>query len=322
MKFQQSFSPSPRFGERNVTNLFFSPSPRFGERGSGGEGMSAQIAHGSSALRRPLTPHPPLPRSGGEGELNAGLAQPRFENKSVPGLPLLLTLFALLAAGQQPAAAQSSSLLRPPSAAPPPVANVGPPAGFLPPPAGPGSPLQGVSWTYSPPAPLREFRIHDPVTIRVDELARVLAEGQAEKRRLSLIEAILTDWIRLSRFRIVPDLQEDGSPTVGAESRNNARAKASVEARESMTMTIAAQIVDIRPNGNLVLEARKSIRHNDNLWETSLSGMCRPGDVAPDNVVLSRDMIDLEIHKQDRGQLRDGYSRGWFTRLLDRAKPF
>ena len=223
---------------------------------------------------------------------------------------------------------QSSSLLRPAS---PPNAlvgqSVGPPVADLPGPAGPVAPgpgpsLRGVSWTYQAPAPLRAFRLHDIVTIRVDELARVLAEGETEKRRLSLIEAVVTDWIRLSRFRILPDPQEDGSPTVGAESRNNARAEASVETRESMTMNIAAQIVDIRPNGNLVLEARKSFRHNDNLWETSLSGMCRPADIAPDNVVLSRDMIDLEIHKQDRGQLRDGYSRGWLTRFLDRAKPF
>ena len=95
-----------------------------------------------------------------------------------------------------------------------------------------------------------------------------------------------------------------------------------MESRESMTFNIAATVVDIRPNGSLLLEARKTIRVNDNLWETSLSGLCRAEDIAPDNVVLSKDLIDLEIRKLDRGHLRDGYKRGWFSRWLDRVQPF
>ena len=88
------------------------------------------------------------------------------------------------------------------------------------------------------------------------------------------------------------------------------------------SFNIAATVVDIRPNGSLVLEARKNIRINDNLWETALTGICRPEDIAPDNVILSRDLIDLEILKEDRGHLRDGYKRGWFSRWFDRVQPF
>jgi flagellar L-ring protein precursor FlgH len=109
---------------------------------------------------------------------------------------------------------------------------------------------------------------------------------------------------------------------VAAESNNNYRAESTIESRESMTFNIAATIVDIRPNGMLVLEARKAIRVNDNLWETSLSGVCRAQDIGPDNVVLSKDVIDLEIRKEDRGHLRDGYSRGWLQRFLDRYGLF
>lgn len=182
--------------------------------------------------------------------------------------------------------------------------------------------LNDSSWTYQPPAPTRTFRINDIVTIRVDEITRVLAEGTAESRKRTLYEAILTDWIRLQDFRLRPDPQGFGDPTIANESNSNFRAESSVESRESMTFNIAATIVDIRPNGTLLLEARKAIRVNDNLWETSLSGVCRAQDIAPDNVVLSKDVIDLEIKKSDQGHLRDGYKRGWFQRLVDRFSPF
>jgi flagellar L-ring protein precursor FlgH len=154
--------------------------------------------------------------------------------------------------------------------------------------------------------------------IRVDEIARMMAEGVADDRKRTLYEAILTDWVRLVDFRLRPDPQANGDPAVAAESNNRFRAEATVESRESLTFNIAATVVDIRPNGNLVLEARKAIRVNDNLWETALSGMCRAEDIGPDNVLLSKDLMDLEIRKEDRGQLRDSYSRGWLQRFIDR----
>jgi flagellar L-ring protein precursor FlgH len=182
--------------------------------------------------------------------------------------------------------------------------------------------LNDASWTYQAAIPLRSFHLNDVVTIRVDEITRMMAEGSAEARKRTLYEAILTDWIRIQDFRLRPDPQGNGDPSVSTESNSNYRAESTVESRESMTFNIAATVVDIRPNGNLLLEAKKTIRVNDNLWETSLSGLCRAQDIGPDNVVLSKDVIDLEIHKEDRGHLRDGYKRGWFQRWFDRLQPF
>lgn len=185
-----------------------------------------------------------------------------------------------------------------------------------------GLSLPQSSWTYKQAPSLRTFAKNDIVTIRVDEIARVLAEGEAESRKQTEFEAILTDWIKISKGRLRPDPQENGDPAVANETNNRFRSESIVESRESLTFNIAARVVDIRPNGNLVLEASKTFRVNDNLWETSLSGICRGSDVGPDNVVLSRDLIDLQINKQDRGHLRDGYRRGWFTRWFDRFQPF
>jgi flagellar L-ring protein precursor FlgH len=182
--------------------------------------------------------------------------------------------------------------------------------------------LDRASWTYQPPPALRAYRINDPVTVRVDEITRVMAEGSAESRKRTLYETILTDWIRLQDFRLRPDPQANGDPAIAAESNKNYRAESTIESRESLTFNIAATVVDIRPNGNLVLEASKTIRVNDNLWETSLMGICRVQDIAPDNVVFSKDLIDLEIRKEDRGHLRDGYKRGWLQRFIDRFQFF
>jgi flagellar L-ring protein precursor FlgH len=206
-----------------------------------------------------------------------------------------------------------------------PLGPVGQPGSSARSPAGQKSPtalLNQVSWTYEPAPPTRVFRKNDVVTIRVDEITRMAAEGRAENRKRTLYEMILSDWIKIQDFKLRPDQQSNGDPSVAFESNSQYRAESNVESRESMAFNIAATIVDIRPNGNMLLEARKKIRVNDNLWETSLTGFCRAEDITPDNVILSKDLIDLEVTKQDRGHLRDGYSRGWFQRWLDRVGPF
>lgn len=238
------------------------------------------------------------------------------------------------AVAQTPTVAQAAAVAQaaggfPPQAtlAPPPGATAtSPSAGGYPSTSTSGSEgiqLSGASWTYVPPPPVRSYQKHDIVTIRVDELSRMQAEGNAESRRNTLYDAVLKDWIALKGLDDVrPSPQSDGDPRVQGTLNRLDRADASLESRESLSFNIAAEIVDVRPNGDLVLEARKTIFVNNNAWETALSGICRATDIAPDNVVLSRDLLHLEIRKDDRGRLRDGYRRGWFTRWFDTFSPF
>lgn len=189
-------------------------------------------------------------------------------------------------------------------------------------PSEPALALSQASRIYVPPAPVRTFAINDIVTIRVDELARMRAEGAAENRKNSLYDAILKDWISLSGGALKPADQADGDPRVAGQLNQLYRADASIESRESLTFNIAASIVDIRPNGNLVLEAHKTIWVNENAFETALTGTCRAADIGPDNVLLSRDLLDPQIRKMERGRLRDGYRRGWFQRWWEEFQLF
>ena len=56
------------------------------------------------------------------------------------------------------------------------------------------------------------------------------------------------------------------------------------------------------PNGNLVLEAHRTIRNNHEYWLHSLSGICRREDIGPGNIVLSKDIANLQIEKQSSGR--------------------
>ena len=100
------------------------------------------------------------------------------------------------------------------------------------------------------------------------------------------------------------------------------RSEATLETRDSMKFRIACHVVDIRPNGNLVIEGRHTIQNNEEQWDCAVTGEVRPEDIKPDNSVQSENVADLRISKQERGHVRDGYRRGWVLEWLDRYQPF
>lgn len=178
------------------------------------------------------------------------------------------------------------------------------------------------SWIRTPVLPPKELRIHDIVSIRVEELARMQSESRVQRRKNALYNAVLLDWLKLDGLSINKAPQAQGDPRVQGQLDQTYRTQGDTLTRESLTFNIAGEIVDIRPNGTLVLEAHRENRINEEVWDYSLTGICRKEDIGPNNVVLSRDIAQMQLYKRERGSTRDSYKRGWLVRWMDELAPF
>ncbi len=188
-----------------------------------------------------------------------------------------------------------------------------------------GLTLQNSSFIHldlPPEARPRELQEQDIITVLVDFRSRFLSEGDAESRKTASIAAVLADWLRLDGGAIKPAPQSDGDPTITGSLNSQFRAEADATSRDSLTFRIAAKIVDIRPNGNLVIEAHQVIRNNEERWRISLTGVVRREAIQADRTVSSDSIAELQIDKDELGQVRDGYARGWLGRWYDHYKPF
>ncbi len=182
--------------------------------------------------------------------------------------------------------------------------------------------LDRYSWTYQKPVEPAPLGMHDLVTVVINEHSVVVSEGQMDRKKKAHQDLILKNWVLLKGLRFVSDPQTGGAPHVRGEVDNKMRSESQLETRDSMKFRIACTVVDVRPNGNLVIEGRRVIRNNEDVWEYYVAGEIRAKDVLPNNTILSENVADLRIHKRELGHVRDGYRRGWMMQWLDQIQPF
>ncbi len=91
---------------------------------------------------------------------------------------------------------------------------------------------------------------------------------------------------------------------------------------ENMTAKMSARIIQVLPNGNLVLRGSQEIMVNNEKQYITVQGVVRPVDIAADNSVLSTYMADARIDYTGEGDLSRKQREGWLSRFLDVVWPF
>lgn len=90
----------------------------------------------------------------------------------------------------------------------------------------------------------------------------------------------------------------------------------------ALTAYMTATVVDILPNGNLIIEGNREVRVNHENQLITLTGMIRPRDISADNVIQSTYIADARISYSGTGVVNDRQRPGWLVRVLDKVWPF
>lgn len=84
-----------------------------------------------------------------------------------------------------------------------------------------------------------------------------------------------------------------------------------------LTGSVTARVVEVFPNGYLRIEGQKSIVINGERQITVLTGVVRPDDVAPNNMVRSDQISDAQITYKGKGNLANTERPGIIARVFD-----
>jgi len=169
--------------------------------------------------------------------------------------------------------------------------------------------------------PPKQFVIHDLITIIIREQRKYESDAELETKKKFDIKSAVNAFLKVDDGLLGASVFPNGKPNIDLKISTNLKNESDKEREDRFTTRITAEIVDIKPNGNLVLEAKARVVFDDEITILTLTGVARHVDVTPDNTILSTQMANKDIVVHNAGAVRDGSRRGWIPRFLDFIRP-
>ena len=109
---------------------------------------------------------------------------------------------------------------------------------------------------------------------------------------------------------------------VGLSSKRSFDGGGTVTDSGTVSATLSMQVVDVLPNGNLVLMGSKEVTVSGEVQVVTVSGIARQKDVSPDNQLYSTQLAEARVHITGDGPLDEAQRRTLVGRLFDWVNLF
>jgi flagellar L-ring protein FlgH len=109
--------------------------------------------------------------------------------------------------------------------------------------------------------------------------------------------------------------------TLGATSSNTFAGKGSTENSNDFSGTITAMVIEVLPNGHLIIAGEKQIGVNHNVDVLRFSGQVDPRAIVTGNTVPSAQIANVRIEQRGRGAQADAQGIGWVGRFFLSVLP-
>jgi flagellar L-ring protein precursor FlgH len=164
---------------------------------------------------------------------------------------------------------------------------------------------------------LRASRVYDLVTVVVADKASAVSSGVSNTSRKSSANAAVTALGgAIAATRPLANL-------LSTTNNQQLQGQGTTSRDSTLTTTITAQVTQVLPNGNLVIQALKEINVNSEHQSVTLRGIVRPDDLSSGNQIASDRIAMLDIRVTGKGVVNDAVKRPFILyRLLLGLLPF
>jgi flagellar L-ring protein precursor FlgH len=151
----------------------------------------------------------------------------------------------------------------------------------------------------------------------VTESLAASTDGQVKNSRASNASSGLTGLFgKLKSSNTLQNL-------LGMTAASGLSAQGQSTTNSSLSTTFGAEVVDVLPNGMLVVQATRQLTFSQQTQLIKLRGLVRPEDVSAQNQVQSTAMTDLELEVTGKGIVNDStYRQNAVVRFLQKLLVF
>lgn len=166
------------------------------------------------------------------------------------------------------------------------------------------------------------YRVGDLLTIKVSESVVSLNEVTLETNKDATVNDSITTVLWDSFARKIGLTQEGQLPAMNWSADHDYKTSGKIDNSQTLTSSVTASIIDILPNGNLVIEGTRVVGYAKERQFLVLRGIVRQSDIEDDNTIASTRIADARIEYMSEGALSESQKKGWLTRSYDILSPF
>jgi flagellar L-ring protein precursor FlgH len=159
--------------------------------------------------------------------------------------------------------------------------------------------------------------IGDTLTIKIIEESKVDNKGKRDLKKETGRSAEFDGQLGIDNI-----LESIPGFTMSADSSNELKSKADYKDERSFEDRISVVVMDVLPNGNLVVAGTRDRRIAGDVQTIEVSGLVRPSDIAFDNTVRSEQVANFRLLTKNKGVSAPYTRPGWMGRIFDVLWPW
>ncbi|PIE03559.1 MAG: hypothetical protein CSA81_01445 [Acidobacteria bacterium] len=169
----------------------------------------------------------------------------------------------------------------------------------------------------------KAYRVNDIVIVHISEStsAKNSANTSTDKKTERDLGVPSLFGLETSSF---PKLNSNisASSLVSTSTKANHAGKGSTERSGQFQGTVAARVLQVLPNGYLMVQGYKNVQVNGEQGNIYLTGLVNPLLISKNHTISSNQIADLELFYGGKGLVGGTQNPGWLTRLIDVVWPF
>ncbi len=162
----------------------------------------------------------------------------------------------------------------------------------------------------------RARALGDIVTVQIVESLSASQVSKSTVNRNTSIDSAITPPLP---SMLGPDLK---NLEMTAKTNNDFSGKGGTEAANTFSGSISTTVVEVLPNGNLVVAGEKQIGVNQNVDVMRFTGTVNPRMLQPNNIISSLQVANVRVESKGRGAQGEAQTVGWLSRFFLSFHPF
>jgi flagellar L-ring protein precursor FlgH len=169
----------------------------------------------------------------------------------------------------------------------------------------------------------RASRVGDILTVNIDIDDSAKTSNSSSSSRTSGTTAGVPHLLGLesSLGKILPG-GFDPANALETSSTNSNAGTGAVTRSEKISLTIAAVVTAVLPNGNMVIQGTQEVRTNNELRQLTVAGIVRPEDISSANTIRHTQIAEARISYGGRGDISRVQKTPAGQSLVERFSPF